>query len=130
MVTPQQPPQQPIYPHDLNLALDRHFTKFTNYTSARYEELAAQVRIGNEESLMGDTDLANAILRLTGRVSNIETRVTNIENTQQAIIKTLGTLQEQMAAMPKQMAIIQEQIKMVSRHKQNGIMSSWCVLRN
>jgi hypothetical protein len=90
MATPQQTPQQPIYPRDLNLALDRNFTKFTTYTDSRFEALAAQMRIANEESIIRDTDLANAILRLTERVSKIE-------NTQVNVLKTLGEIQQQIA---------------------------------
>ena len=89
MATPQPQPQQPIYPRELNLALDRNFSKFTSYTDSRFEQLAAQMRIANEESFIRDNDLANAVLRLGERVSNVET-------TQQAIITTLNEMRQEM----------------------------------
>ena len=102
MATPQQQPQQPIYPHDLSIALDRNFNKFTSYTSSRFEELAAQMRIADDEALIRDNDLANAVLRLAERLSNVETRLasvetrlTNVETTQQTILNILVTMQEQ-----------------------------------
>jgi len=64
MATPQQQPQQPIYPRDLSLALDRNFAKFTSYTSARFEELGAHMRIADEEALIRDNDLARAVQAL------------------------------------------------------------------
>ena len=89
MATPQQQPQQPIYPHDLSIALDRNFNKFTSYTSSRFEELGAQMRIADDEALIRDNDLARAVLRLGERVSNVET-------TQQAIITTLNEMRQEM----------------------------------
>jgi len=103
MAIPQQPPQQPIYPHDLNMALDRNFAKLGSYTDARFDLLTAQMRIGQEESLARDNDLANgmrsladALLKLTERVSNIETRLINVETTQNAIIKSLEEMHQEM----------------------------------
>jgi len=95
MATPQQQPQQPIYPRDLSLALDRNFAKFTSYTSARFEELGAHMRIADEEALIRDNDLARAVLRLGERLTSVETRLTNVETTQQAILNILVTMQEQ-----------------------------------
>ena len=83
MATPQQQPQQPIYPHDLSVALDRNFAKFTSYTSSRFEELGAHMRIADDEALIRDNDLARAV---------------------QAIMSSLGELHQNMATMRQEMA--------------------------
>ena len=83
MATPQQQPQQPIYPHDLSVALDRNFAKFTSYTSSRFEELGAHMRIADDEALIRDNDLARAV---------------------QAIIATLNDMRQEMKDMRQEMA--------------------------
>jgi hypothetical protein len=97
MATPQPQPagQQPIYANELNNALDRQYTKLVNYTDARIDALVTQMRVYREESLARDNELrdgmralADAILKVGQRISNLETRVTNIETTQTVIIDT------------------------------------------
>ena len=116
MATPQQPPQQPVYPCDLSLALDRTYAKFTVYTDVRIEQLSVQMRIANEESLIRDTDLANAVLRLGERVSNVET-------TQQAIINKLDAMQEQIkdgfAAQAERLNELMVRVDKLERNGQN-----------
>jgi|GEM_PF-1670449 len=103
MTMPQQQPQQPAYPGDLGMVLDRHFNEFTSYTSSRFEELASQMRVADGDALLRDTDLANAVLRLGERLSNVET-------TQRAIITALTELRQDMATMRQELATMRQEI--------------------
>ena len=89
MATPQQQPQQPIYPHELSVALDRNFAKFTSYTSSRFEELGAHMRIADDEALIRDNDLARAV---------------------QAIIATLNDMRQEMKDMRQEMKDMRQEM--------------------
>jgi len=99
MATPQQQPQQPIYPHDLSVALDRNFAKFTSYTSSRFEELGAHMRIADDEALIRDNDLARAV---------------------QAIMASLGELHQNMATMRQEMATMRQEMATMRQEMADG----------
>ncbi len=88
MAAPQQPPPQPIYPRDLNLALDRVFTRFVEYANSNNEALAAQMRIGFAESYARD----DALLK---RIESSENTQRVIIDTQREIIATMQRMQQQ-----------------------------------
>jgi hypothetical protein len=62
MATQPQPPQQPIFPNELNLALDRTYTRIVGYIDARIDALTTQMRVNNQESIQRDQDLANILM--------------------------------------------------------------------
>jgi len=104
-------PQQPIYPNELNLALDRLYTRVANFIDARNDIMAAQMRIDRQESLARDNELRNgmrsladAVLTLTQRVSSVETTQVTIIDTQREIINALQSMQQQMQSMQQQIS--------------------------
>jgi hypothetical protein len=62
MTAQPQPPQQPIFPNELNLALDRNYTRIVGYVDARIDALSTQMRVNNQESIQRDQDLANVLI--------------------------------------------------------------------
>ena len=50
-------PQQPIFPDQLNLALDRLFARVTTYISGQTDAIMTQMRIDKQESLARDEAL-------------------------------------------------------------------------
>lgn len=96
MAAQPQPPPQPIYPHDLNLAFDRLYVRVTGYVETRIshfsERIETQMRIDKQESILRDQDairrdneLANAILALReeGRSFREEMRIFREESQKQ-----------------------------------------------
>ncbi|MBA3825607.1 MAG: hypothetical protein H0X24_17135 [Ktedonobacterales bacterium] len=96
---PQSTPPQPVYPRDLNYALDRVHTRFVEYANAKDDALAAQMRVGFAESYNRDEglhrrveNLENGMQALANTVLSLVERISNIENTQretQALIRDL-----------------------------------------
>ena len=86
---------QPIYPNELNLALDRLYMRVAGYIDARNDILTTQMRVDRQEALTRDNDLrsgmknlADAILTLTQRVNGVETRIEGVETTQHTMMET------------------------------------------
>lgn len=74
MATPSQPPQ-PVYHHELNMVIDRLFTKMTSYMDGQSEKLMAQIRLYNQESVNRDSELASAIKVITQQIANLTQQV-------------------------------------------------------
>ncbi len=117
---PQPPSQpQPIYPRDLNLALDKIHTRFVEYANAKDDALAAQMRVGFAEAYNRDEALAaqmragfaEAFQRdeaLLKRVENIESGTQSIANTTLALAERVSTLTERVVTIEAtQQTIIQ-----------------------
>jgi hypothetical protein len=83
---------EPIYPDQLSFALDRLYARLTNYVDARIEAIIVQMRIDKQESIARDSDLADALVALTQRVSNLETRMAALETR----MTTLEAMQQAM----------------------------------
>lgn len=45
MAASQQPTPQPIYPYDLNLAMDRVYNRITTYFDARFDKVMTEIRV-------------------------------------------------------------------------------------
>lgn len=56
MAAQPQPPQQPIYPNEFNLTLDRLYTRLIGYVDGQIEKLVVQARLNNQESIIRDND--------------------------------------------------------------------------
>jgi predicted nucleic acid-binding Zn-ribbon protein len=111
---PQSPPPQPIYPYDLNLALDRVHTKFVEYARGNDEALAAQMRIGFAESQMRDDALtaqmragfAEAYSRddaLLRRIENLEATVKTVIEIQRETIAAVQEVRQEVREMHQEM---------------------------
>ena len=90
-------PQQPIFPNELNLALDRLYARLITYVDARVEALIVQARIDKQESIARDNELNNGIRSLADALLILTQRVSNVETTQQTIIDTLQNMQQQIS---------------------------------
>ncbi len=100
MAAQPQPPQQPIYPDQLTMALDRLFLRITTFVNGQTDEIKTQMRVDRQEaiardealrreSLTRDNELRNDIKALADVVIVLTQKVSNIEATQQEMLKEM-----------------------------------------
>jgi len=94
-------PQQPIYPNELNLALDRLFTRVTAYIDARTDGIMTQMRVDKQDSIARDeailTQLQVDRQQSRARDEALVKRIEAVEATQQTIINTLQDMKQQIS---------------------------------
>jgi hypothetical protein len=85
---------QPIYPNELNLAVDRLYVRIINYVDARIESLGVQMRLDKQESITRDNDLRSNMKFLADAILTLTQRVSTVETTQNAIVETLAAIRQ------------------------------------
>ena len=103
---PQSPPPQPIYPRDLNYALDRIHNRFVEYADAKDGALAAQMRVGFAEAYNRDMEAFQRDDALLRRIENVESGITALANTVLSIVERISSIeatQRSMEAMQQTM---------------------------
>ncbi|MBA2678271.1 MAG: hypothetical protein H0U76_07760 [Ktedonobacteraceae bacterium] len=103
MATPQpQPPsqQQPIYPRDLNLELDRLYNRVTTYFDARFDKIMTEIRVMQADIRTMQEDIVEIKTvqqQMQGDITEIKTE----QRQMQGQVATLESFQKTMMEASK-----------------------------